>query len=158
MSRIIFEGDLQPLSDSGQIKTGAVVSLLYRGREQLYTVEDVLNPSCEINEEILLSKDENLYFITCMAISGDSWAKDVKFSNPNQHWSILDMAKAIRHEKSLNLACADSQRYAALKSLIDSGKIEILGRNEYEGDDCDTAESIPSDLLDIVIDGTLEDG
>lgn len=47
---------------------------------------------------------------------------------------------------------SNAKRYEILKQMMDRGEIEVTGRNEHEGDDCEPTESIPSDLLDHVLD------
>jgi len=61
----------------GQIKKGDIVFITFDGIRRPYDVEEVLNENTMM-EEILLDIEDNLYFITSMALGGNSWAKDVK--------------------------------------------------------------------------------
>ena len=75
---------MDELTGFGQIHKGATVILACDGEGQAHTVVKVLSPNTD-KEEILLEEEGNLYFITAMAIDGSSWAKDVKFSNPQPY-------------------------------------------------------------------------
>lgn len=66
------------LTDVGQIKVNDSVFCEFEGKKQKYRAKEVLNAGTE-EEEVLLNKKKNLYFITRMAIDGSSWAKNVSF-------------------------------------------------------------------------------
>jgi len=66
------------LSSFGQVQEEDVIICHFNGERQIYIAEEVLNPGTE-QEEIIVNKEENKYFITSMALDGTSWAKDVKF-------------------------------------------------------------------------------
>ena len=68
------------LERAGQIQEGDTLVLSYRGEGQAHTVAEVLNPATD-REEILLNIEDNLYFITSMAIDGTSWAEGVLIAN-----------------------------------------------------------------------------
>jgi hypothetical protein len=68
--------DLMPLLSAGQLEPGDIVWLTFKDQRRTYDVEIVMNPGTDI-EEIILDIDENLCFITSMAIDGSSWAKNV---------------------------------------------------------------------------------
>lgn len=72
---------MRKLEKPGQIKKGATIVLSFNGEGQVHKAERILR-SGKSDEEIILNKKRNLYFITEMAIEGTSWAKEVKFSNP----------------------------------------------------------------------------
>ena len=72
---------MKSLTEAGQIRDGAIVALTKNNVSKAYVVVKVIFPG-EGNEEILLRKKKNIYFITSMAIDGSSWAKDVKYHNP----------------------------------------------------------------------------
>jgi len=60
----------------GQIKEGDTVLVTFKNNRRPYDVKEVLNAGTS-KEEILLDIEDNLYFITSMAIDGTSWAEDV---------------------------------------------------------------------------------
>lgn len=68
------------LSEAGQINEGDFVKMRYNGRMRQYKAKKVLNAG-KGNEEIIINKKQNKYFITSMAIDGTSWAKDVIVTN-----------------------------------------------------------------------------
>jgi len=64
------------LTDYGQLKPGDAV--LIRDRNDVVfpaTVKDVLSPG-GAEEEILIGKSKNLYFIVGMYLDGKSWVKE----------------------------------------------------------------------------------
>lgn len=74
----------QKLTGVGQIKKGDKVLLSYKGEAQIHIAKEILMEG-KPEEEILLNKETNLYFITSMAVDGTSWAKEVKhLSNYNR--------------------------------------------------------------------------
>ncbi len=73
----VGESNSTDLLCAGQIKKRDIVWITYKGNRRPYDVEDVLMPNTD-TAEILLDIDDNLYFITSMALDGSSWAKDVK--------------------------------------------------------------------------------
>ncbi len=66
---------IQPLKTVGQIKPMDLIVTEYKGIPTPYFAEEVLNPGTD-KEEIIIDSRHNKYFITSMAISGDSWAKN----------------------------------------------------------------------------------
>ena len=66
------------LTRAGQIQKGFIVEYEYKGELISSTVKEVLNHGCD-NEEVIIDLDKNKYFITSMAINGDSWAKNVNY-------------------------------------------------------------------------------
>ena len=69
---------MQALTNSGQIQPGDTIHCEFKGKSQKYRAKEVLNAGTD-QEEILLNKKKNLYFITSMAVEGTSWAKNVRF-------------------------------------------------------------------------------
>ena len=67
--------NLIPITGYGQIRTGDVL-LVKRSNEFIAPVEvkDVLEPGTE-QEEIILSKTKNVYFIVRKFLAGESWIK-----------------------------------------------------------------------------------
>jgi len=74
---------MKALSEVGQIKKGDQILCIYKGSSKAYEAKEILFSS-QPNEEILLDVEENLYFITSMAIDGSSWAKKVLYAPVNQ--------------------------------------------------------------------------
>lgn len=72
---------MRELTGAGQIQKGATVVLSFKGDGQVHTVDEVLSAGTN-REEILLDTESNLYFITSKVVDGTSWAKQVKYSNP----------------------------------------------------------------------------
>ena len=64
------------LTKAGQVKKGDIVELTFKDIRRPYDVVDVLNAGTD-KEEILLDVEDNIYFITSMAIGGSSWASQV---------------------------------------------------------------------------------
>lgn len=64
---------------------------------------------------------------------------------------IANLKRRLKKSEENNMA-STAKRYEILKQMMDRGEIEVTGRNEYKGDDCERTESIPSDLLDHVLD------
>ena len=62
----------------GVLKKGDVLLVNHKGKRKPYIVKEVLFPGKE-NEEIIINKKKNKYFITSMAVDGSSWAKNVMF-------------------------------------------------------------------------------
>ena len=69
---------MKALSGAGQIKKGDEIFCIYNGRAKIYEAKEILFAGTP-NEEILLNVEDNLYFITSMAIDGSSWAKKVSY-------------------------------------------------------------------------------
>jgi hypothetical protein len=67
---------LIPLTAYGQLRKGDVI-LIRRSNEYIAPVEvkEVLSASTD-QEEIIISKGRNLYFITSMFLKGESWVKE----------------------------------------------------------------------------------
>lgn len=61
---------------SGQVKEGCIIECTYNGEPVKYKAEKILNAGTE-HEEVIIDLKKNKYFITKMAINGESWAKDV---------------------------------------------------------------------------------
>lgn len=67
---------LEPITDFGQIKVGDVL-LLKRSNEFVapVTVKEVIYKGTA-DEEVIISKTKNFYFITSMLLDGTSWVKE----------------------------------------------------------------------------------
>ncbi len=63
----------------GQLKKGDKITIIGRSisDDQNTTIKEVID--VDGNEEIIINKKRNRYFITNMLLSGDSWAKQVQF-------------------------------------------------------------------------------
>lgn len=68
---------IKKLTAPGQIKKGDELTAEYKGKTRPYIAEEILNPGTD-KEEVILDVEDNLYFITSMAIDGSSWAKNVE--------------------------------------------------------------------------------
>lgn len=66
------------LTGVGQIKKGNKIILAHNGGAEVHHAKEILMEG-QPTEEILLNKKKNIYFIVSMAVSGTSWAKDVKY-------------------------------------------------------------------------------
>lgn len=64
-----------PLTRAGQIKVGDILIIDDGEEVKSYTAKIVINAGTE-KEEIVLRKKRNVYFITSMYLSGQSWVKD----------------------------------------------------------------------------------
>lgn len=66
------------VSAEGQLKAGDEIIIIGKSTsdDQKTTVKEVIKVNG--NEEIILNKKQNKYFITNMLISGQSWAKQVQ--------------------------------------------------------------------------------
>ena len=71
------EIDLVVVTEEGQIKIGDKLKIIGKStRDDQYAIaEDVI--TIDGNEEIIIDKDENRYFITKLLVKGTSWAKQV---------------------------------------------------------------------------------
>ena len=67
----------------GDIQDGDTVWANYNGKREVWRNVTVLNAGLP-NEEVLLKAKGNIYFISHMAISGDSWAEDIHFEPATQ--------------------------------------------------------------------------
>lgn len=73
---MIINDIYEPLVAYGQIHKGDQLEITYENTRELFVVKKVINAGRK-SEEILLNKKKNIYFITSMAIDGESWARDV---------------------------------------------------------------------------------
>jgi hypothetical protein len=66
------------VSAEGQLKAGDKIIIIGKSTsdDQKTTVKEVIKVNG--NEEIIINKKQNKYFITNMLISGQSWAKQVQ--------------------------------------------------------------------------------
>ena len=64
------------LTKEGQIKAGDTIKIIGKSERdsQITTVDVVIN---DHQEEVIINRKENKYFITDMVINGTSWAKEV---------------------------------------------------------------------------------
>ena len=69
-------GEYKELKSLDQIKDGDKVATTFKGKREYWDHVNVLDPNTDM-EEILLDPENNIYFITSMAIGGVSWAQDV---------------------------------------------------------------------------------
>ena len=67
----------------------------------------------------------------------------------------LDVGVLYRKSMEVNNMDSDSERYKTLKSMIERGELEVLGRNVFDGDDCEASESIPAENLDLLLDSEI---
>lgn len=74
---------LEPLQTAGQIIAGDLLLLEMDGHVIEARAREVLNPGDDRNEEIIIAKRSNKFFITNMAIDGMSWAKHVHVVRAN---------------------------------------------------------------------------
>lgn len=67
---------LEKITGEGMLEEGDLV-LISRANDEIYsnTVKEVL--VINGNEEVVLTRKSNKYFITSLMINGESWAKDV---------------------------------------------------------------------------------
>lgn len=72
----VKKSDFTALLCAGQIRQGDIIVCEYNGNIEQYTAEEVLDPGTG-REEIIINTKENKYFITSMALKGESWAKNV---------------------------------------------------------------------------------
>ncbi len=69
---------MEIVTREGQLKKGDKITIVGKSTsdDQNTTVKDVIE--VDGNEEIIINKRQNKYFITHMLLSGDSWAKQVQ--------------------------------------------------------------------------------
>ena len=68
---------MQIITGEGQLKKGDKIQIVGKSMmdDQRTTVKEVIH--IDGNEEIIIDKRRNRYFITKMLITGESWAKQV---------------------------------------------------------------------------------
>jgi|GEM_PF-1130632 len=111
---------INQLSAPGQIKPLDLVVVEYKGTQTPFFAEEVLNPGTS-KEEVIVDSRHNKYFITSMAISGESWAKNVVVI-PSLKREALPMAVPV-----------DSRNYQAPK-ITNSMKATCIGEFSWEED------------------------
>lgn len=69
---------MQLITGEGQLKVGDKIAIIGKSDRdtQEITVEDVL--TIDGNEEIIINRKKNYYFITKLLVEGRSWAKEVR--------------------------------------------------------------------------------
>lgn len=66
-----------PVSAIGQIKIGDVLLVCDDNIKSQHKVQDILPPTKDHGEEVILDTKKNVYFSTNLVLSGESWAKRV---------------------------------------------------------------------------------
>lgn len=69
--------ELIPVTAIGQIKIGDVLLVCDDNIKFQYKVQDILPPTRDHGEEVILDTKKNIYFCTNLVLSGESWAKKV---------------------------------------------------------------------------------
>jgi len=69
---------MQLITGEGQLKVGDKIAIIGKSDRdtQEITVKDVL--TIDGNEEIIINRKKNYYFITKLLVEGRSWAKEVR--------------------------------------------------------------------------------
>jgi len=69
------------VTGEGQISKGDTLQIVGKNTrdDQITTVKEVITVSG--NEEVILNKKKNYYFITKLVVDGTSWAKQVQILN-----------------------------------------------------------------------------
>lgn len=69
------------VTGEGQLKKGDNITIVGKSilDDQKTTVKDVIQVNGK--EEVIINKRCNKYFITCMLVDGNSWAKQVQIHN-----------------------------------------------------------------------------
>jgi len=72
---------MEIVTGEGQLKVGDKLTIIGKATRncQQTTVKEVID--IDGNEEIIINKKFNYYFITHLLISGKSWAKQVQITN-----------------------------------------------------------------------------
>lgn len=68
---------MQIVTAEGQLKVGDEITIIGKSTkdDQKTTVKEIIEANG--NEEVIINKKYNKYFITKMLVSGESWAKQV---------------------------------------------------------------------------------
>ena len=77
MSREQMPPEPIPVSAIGQIKIGDVLLVCDDNIKSQHKVQDILPPTKDHGEEVILDTKKNVYFSTNLVLSGESWAKRV---------------------------------------------------------------------------------
>lgn len=91
--------ELQPVFCVGQIKTGDVL-LINDGRVTFpVEVKSVFNRGMG-EEEILISKSKNIYFIVSMVLEGTSWVKAASIIKSGRIFSYSNTMKDYHNDRN----------------------------------------------------------